>query len=37
VDFITRGTVEERIVRNLRGKIDMAASITGDDWREWVV
>lgn len=37
VDFITRGTVEEKIVRNLRGKIDMAASITGDDWREWVV
>lgn len=37
IDLITRGTVEEKILKALRNKIDMAATITGDNWREWVV
>lgn len=37
VDLITRGTIEEKIVKSLREKINMAGSITGDSWRQWVV
>lgn len=37
VDFITRGTVEEKIVHALRNKIDMAAVITGDNFRQWII
>lgn len=37
VDLMARGTVEERIVWALRKKIDMAAVITGDNFREWLV
>lgn len=37
VDFRVRGTVEDKIVRCLRDKIDMAAVINGDEWREWLV
>jgi SNF2 family DNA or RNA helicase len=37
VDLITRGTVEEKIVASLRNKIDLAAAITGDEWREWII
>jgi len=37
VDLIARGTVEERIVRALRQKIDLASAVTGEGWREWLV
>jgi SNF2 family DNA or RNA helicase len=37
VDFVCEGTVEEKILKSLRSKIDLASQITGDDWREWVV
>lgn len=37
VDMIVRGTVEDRIINSLRGKIDMAAAITGDNYREWLI
>jgi SNF2 family DNA or RNA helicase len=37
VDLICRGTVEEKILKALREKIDLAGTITGDSWREWVV
>jgi SNF2 family DNA or RNA helicase len=37
VDLVTRGTVEEKIIRALRKKIDLAAVVTGDAWREWIV
>lgn len=36
-DFIVPGTVEEKILHALRNKIDLAATISGDNWREWVV
>jgi hypothetical protein len=37
VDLITPGTVETKILAALREKIDLAATIQGDAWREWVV
>jgi Mesyanzhinovviridae DNA helicase len=37
VDIIARGTVEERIIRALRQKIDLATAITGENYREWLV
>jgi SNF2 family DNA or RNA helicase len=37
IDLIARGTVEERIVRALRNKIDLATAITGENYREWLI
>jgi hypothetical protein len=37
VDLIVPDTVDEVILKALRNKIDLAAVITGDNWREWVV
>lgn len=37
IDLIVPGTVEGKILTALRKKINMAATITGDDWREWIV
>jgi SNF2 family DNA or RNA helicase len=37
VDMICRNTVEEKIIHNLRKKIDMSSLIVGDDFREWLV
>ena len=37
VDLLAPGTVDEKIIAALRSKIDMAASITGDTWREWLI
>lgn len=37
VDLVVPGTVDEKILQALRAKIDMAAVINGDNWRQWVV
>ena len=37
VDLLTEGTVEEKIIKSLREKIDMAAMITGDNYQEWLI
>lgn len=37
VDLIARGTVDERIVKALRSKMDVAAAVTGDDLKEWLI
>ncbi len=37
IDLVVPGTVEGKILTALRKKINMAATITGDDWREWIV
>jgi len=37
VDLVARETIDEKIINVLRSKIDMAATITGDAWREWLV
>lgn len=37
VDLIARGTVEEKIIRCLRDKIDLATAITGENFRQWLI
>jgi SNF2 family DNA or RNA helicase len=37
IDLVAPGTVEEKILDALRKKIDLAAAITNDGYREWVV
>lgn len=37
IDLIAPGTVEEKILQALRSKMDLAAIITKDSWREWIV
>lgn len=37
IDLVAKGTVDEKIIKALRNKINMAATITGDAWREWLV
>ena len=36
IDIIAPGTVDERIVKNLRDKVTVASTITGDGWRQWI-
>jgi SNF2 family DNA or RNA helicase len=37
VDLVCRGTVEEKIIKALRDKIDLATAITGDGYKEWLI
>lgn len=37
VDLVARSTVDEAIIRALRKKINLAAQITGDNYREWLI
>jgi hypothetical protein len=37
VDLMSSGTVDEKIIHSLREKIDMAAIISGDNWRQWLI
>jgi len=37
IDLVVPGTVDEKILYALRNKINMAQTINGDVWREWVV
>ena len=37
VDLIAPGTVDAKIVKALREKIDIATEVLGDGWREWLV
>ena len=36
IDIVANGTVDERIVENLRNKRDVAVEIQGDTWKEWI-
>jgi SNF2 family DNA or RNA helicase len=36
IDLITRGTVDEKIIKNLREKKTIADKIMGDGYREWL-
>lgn len=36
IDVIAPGSIDDKIVSNLRGKFDIAAKITGDVLREWL-
>lgn len=37
IDLVVPGTVDEKILHALRNKINMAAVINGDNFREWIV
>jgi hypothetical protein len=37
IDLIAPSTMEPKILEALRKKIDLAAVLTGDEWRNWVV
>jgi len=37
VDLVVPGTVDEKMLKALRNKINMAAVINGDNYREWIV
>jgi SNF2 family DNA or RNA helicase len=37
IDFIVPGTVDEKIVKSMRKKMDLAAMVMGEDPREWIV
>jgi len=36
IDLIAEGTIDEKIVENLRNKIDMSAKVLGEEVREWL-
>lgn len=36
VDLVARGTVDEKVVKALREKIDLSSALTGDVAREWL-
>jgi SNF2 family DNA or RNA helicase len=36
IDIIAPGTVDTRIVANLRNKVDIASQVTGDQLKEWI-
>jgi SNF2 family DNA or RNA helicase len=37
VDFIVPGTVDEKIVKSMRKKMNLAAMVMGEDPRDWIV
>ena len=37
VDLVAPGTVDEKIIKALRNKMNMAATITGDNYQEWLI
>lgn len=37
IDLVAPGTVDEKRIYALRNKINLAAAVTGDAWREWLV
>lgn len=36
IDLVCPDTIDERIVKALRDKMDVASTITGDTFREWI-
>lgn len=36
IDLVAEGTIDEKIVENLRKKIDMSAKVLGEEAREWL-
>ena len=37
IDLISRGTIQEKLVKSLRAKMDIASTILGDNPREWLI
>ena len=36
IDFICEGTIDERIVKALRNKMDIASVVMGEELKEWL-
>jgi SNF2 family DNA or RNA helicase len=36
VDLVARGTVDEKIIKALRSKKQVASTVLGDEWRQWI-
>jgi len=36
VDFLSKGTIDEYIVKSLRAKIDLSAKTLGEEARKWL-
>jgi SNF2 family DNA or RNA helicase len=34
---MTEKTVDEKIIKSLRNKIDLATKVLGEDYKEWLV
>jgi len=37
IDLISEGTIDEFIVKNLRGKINLATKVLGEDLKKWLI
>lgn len=37
IDIVTEGTVDEKILHALRGKIDVAATVLKEGYKEWII
>ena len=37
IDLISDGTVDEFIVKNLRGKINLATKVLGEEFKKWLI
>ena len=37
IDLISEGTIDEKIVKALRGKMDIASQVMGENFKEWVL
>jgi SNF2 family DNA or RNA helicase len=37
IDLISEGTIDEYIVKNLRGKINLATKVLGEDLKKWLI
>ena len=37
IDLISPGTVDEKIVKALRDKIDIATQVLGEDLKQWLI
>ena len=37
IDIIAEGTVDEKILKALRGKIDIASQVLAEGYREWLI
>jgi len=37
IDLVSKGTVDEKIVKALRSKLNLAQEVLGDEkWRDWI-
>jgi SNF2 family DNA or RNA helicase len=36
VDLIAEGTIDEKIVKSLRAKLNIASQVMGEEFKEWL-